>query len=401
MTVQAKTVKDSKNTFHKYFKTHSKKERRKNFNIYPILNSSIFQNLVMDSHETKTESKNQLVLKVLLEGLYDTESHLSKLQGMHHILKYIWGDVKNFWQAHITLPDPDANWKDYWRDYHDTASLILGPSVTFAAPMGHIDNFRAEHQVDYPGFPAPTGTNINMMPFICRYTFEHCKLPDFIRPYWDLIEMCLKHHHSREPSSFHWPRRFSSDLGKVYYLTIQESEVEPGQSQRRPGLHVDCPGWVKVKSANEDQVRKGSGFSRKLNCFGWGTGLRACHVFNLPTEIKMSEQDLPKENMFVTFGGIYNASNVPNSTRVWNCAVDGDGEIIGEHGDIEHMRSALGDLEEEGEVEGEEAKMGKRGETSIFKTPMQVHAPTSPNQAIACSPPLNHIVNTNFKKLQN
>ena len=92
----------------------------------------------MDSHETKTESKNQLVLKVLLEGLYDTESHLSKLQGMHHILKYIWGDVKNFWQAHITLPDPDANWKDYWRDYHDTASLILGPSVTLAAPMGHI-----------------------------------------------------------------------------------------------------------------------------------------------------------------------------------------------------------------------------------------------------------------------
>ena len=103
MTVQAKTVKYCKNTFNfnKYFKTHSKKERRKNFNIYPILNSSIFQNLVMDSHETKTESKNQLVLKVLLEGLYDTESHLSKLQGMHHILKYIWGDVKNFWQAHI------------------------------------------------------------------------------------------------------------------------------------------------------------------------------------------------------------------------------------------------------------------------------------------------------------
>ena len=307
----------------------------------------MFQNPVADSHETRIESKN-LVLKVLLEGLYDTESHLSKLQGMHHILKYIWVDVKSFWQAHITLPDPDANWKDYWRDYHDTASLILGPSVTFAAPMGHIDNFRAEHQVDYPGFPAPTGTNINMMPFICGYNFEDCKLPDFIRPYWDLIEMCLKHHHSRGSSSFHWPKRFSSDLGKVYYLTIQESEVEAGQSQRRPGLHVDCPGWVKLKSANEDQVRKGSGFSRKLNCFGWGAGLRACHVFNLPTEIKMLERDLPKENMYVTFGGIYIASNVPDSTRVWDCAVDG--EVIGQHGDIEHMRSALGDLEEEGEV---------------------------------------------------
>ena len=43
--------------------------------------------------------------------------------------------------------------------------------------------------------------------------------------------------------------------------------------------------------------------------------------------------------MYVIPCVIYIASNVPDSTRVWNCAVDG--EVIGQHGDIEHMRSAL------------------------------------------------------------
>ena len=38
-----------------------------------------------------------------------------------------------------------------------------------------------------------------------------------------------------------------SDLGKVYYLTIQESEVQPGRAQRRPGLHVDTPASVNIR----------------------------------------------------------------------------------------------------------------------------------------------------------
>ena len=48
-----------------------------------------------------------------------------------------------------------------------------------------------------------------------------------------------------------------SDLGKVYYLTVQESSVEAGQSQRRPGLHVDRPGQVKMKSESARDVTRG------------------------------------------------------------------------------------------------------------------------------------------------
>ena len=51
-----------------------------------------------------------LVLKAILDGLYDEESQLSNLRGLHHILKYIWTDLRNYWQSHITHPDPTAQW---------------------------------------------------------------------------------------------------------------------------------------------------------------------------------------------------------------------------------------------------------------------------------------------------
>ena len=53
-----------------------------------------------------------------------------------------------------------------------------------------------------------------------------------------------------------------------------------------------------------------------------------------------------KNDVFI--GGIYMASNVDNSCRVWNCQINnndkrnGD-EIIGKHGDIEHLRPFLGE----------------------------------------------------------
>jgi len=180
------------------------------------------------------------------------------------------------------------------------------------------------------------------MPFICGESFEDYKLPDFLRPYSDLIYLCLQHHSYRETHHL-WPKSiFPSDLGKVYYLTIQESEVDPGQSQRRPGLHVDSPGWVKIKDVGGTRnVEKGSGSSHFYNAHRWGAG--SCHVFNRDTNDDKDVWNIFDDDLYVTFGGIYIASNVPDSTRVWNCAVDG--EVIGQHGDIEHLRSALGEGE--------------------------------------------------------
>ena len=35
-----------------------------------------------------------------------------------------------------------------------------------------------------------------------------------------------------------------SEIGKVGFLTIHEAEVNAGESHRRGGLHIDCPGML-------------------------------------------------------------------------------------------------------------------------------------------------------------
>ena len=90
-------------------------------------------------------------------------------------------------------------------------------------------------------------------------TFQACKLPEYLEPYWDLINLCIGHHSDREHHHIWNRREYPSDIGKVYYLTIQESSVKPGKSQRRPGLHVDSPGMVKIKNQDgEESGHKGS-----------------------------------------------------------------------------------------------------------------------------------------------
>ena len=115
----------------------------------------------------------------------------------------------------------------------------------------------------------------------------------------------------------------ASDVGKVYYLTIDESFVEAGSSQRRPGLHVDSPGEVKV--------RRGRGAGHTYYGHNWGRG--GAHLTGvLPLE------DDPEVNT-ILYGGIYLASNMANTTRVWNCGVEPG--MVGRLGDIEHLRPGL------------------------------------------------------------
>ena len=57
-------------------------------------------------------------------------------------------------------------------------------------------------------------------------------------------------------------------------------------------------------------------------------------------------------------GGLYIASNVSDSSRVWNCKVTNPEEIVGHRGDLEHMASYLGN--------GEVLKDGKEFNGSSF-----------------------------------
>ena len=245
-----------------------------------------------------------------------------------------------------------------------------------------------------------------MMPFILSADFEESKLPKYLKPYWPFIQHCSRVELEKTRSDrWLWFRKETSEIGKVCYLTVQESFVEENQTQRRPGLHVDCPGYVKVreapiveggegsgggraerregagnkigKRAAEDEggsapsghFSKGSGMSKRFTAHHWGLG--GCHF--VPYVVEEDDDDDgdfsgsrdPLARSFELRGGIYMASSVENSCRAWNCKIvpeeeddhgaggnnvaddnsggrrKGNNEAIGRLGSIEHLRHLL------------------------------------------------------------
>jgi len=77
---------------------------------------------------------------------------------------------------------------------------------------------RAVLHVGAASFPRPVGLSVNMMPII---TGDASSVPELLHPYLPLIEQTGLAH------------------GSVSYLTVHESWVMPGQTQRRPGVHTD------------------------------------------------------------------------------------------------------------------------------------------------------------------
>jgi len=120
-------------------------------------------------------------------------------------------------------------------------------------------------------FPPTKNININMMPFIIG---DPTSIPSEYRHYCPLIQKCSVD---------------EQEFGKVGYLSIAESKVRAGHSQRRSGLHTERPN-------NKDGWGKG----------GWGGGLE--------TKDKL-------------IGGLYMASNVENSCQAWNIAIEHPGHL--------------------------------------------------------------------------
>jgi hypothetical protein len=140
---------------------------------------------------------------------------------------------------------------------------------------------RSVFEIGTVAFPATTGIAINMMPFVMG---DRDSIPAQIRGYNPIIDAC-----QLEPEQ----------LGKIGYLSIQESSVTVGRpSQRRPGIHTD---------------------KHPLRAWGggeWGRG-------SIDGETRKD--------------GIYMASSLEASCRAWNFHVD----IPGTMGDCEYLREEL------------------------------------------------------------
>lgn len=307
-----------------------------------------------DSMQNKNVCGNRLnpVAKILLQGLYDENSELCRLQGMWHILKKIWKEVTDFWKANIhisTLQNDDVleenfpTSKDYFeflrsnppaRNFSLNSSFInLSLPLSVGRPSSDSYLVRMHPYIYEPvNFPKFKGLQINMMPFIMNVQdFSKCCLPDYLEKYWEkLIRRCPLE---------------KEQIGQVGYLTIHESFVQENSSQRRSGIHTERPGAVRLQlesRGEEDETSPsdaadgandrdapggkhyGDGYSlvRRFS-FDWGGG----HLKRL-------------QETAVVKDGIYMASNVDDSCEIYNCEIMDD-SLIGEHGDIEHLRGYL------------------------------------------------------------
>lgn len=102
-------------------------------------------------------------------------------------------------------------------------------------------------------FPKTANRNVNMMPFVLG---EWSTLPKEFHDYIPMIEKCR-----------------ADFKGQVCYLTVSESDVKKGESQRRPGAHTEAS-------------RKGR----------WGGGAWGGSGYQ---------------------PGVFMASNIADTTRVW------------------------------------------------------------------------------------
>ena len=320
--------------------------------------SGIISCMLNEQQDEEEEIKRlNPIAKALLEGIYDDNCELSKTRGMWVILRSIWRYLISFWKENIKLTDlnPFENksgeeepfepvlktsasylnlsafrfyydhngsggklvrnqrWKEFYHFDNSDDSDCSNGSDTY-----YIDGIKIR-------FPEPTGININMMPFIMDVEkFEKCQLPEYLHIYWErIIQKC--------PLGL-------DQLGNIGYLTIQESHVNKGETQRRPGVHTERPGIVKFQQKQQEgQTTKEAGsietFARAPRVSGNGESLMGVGTFGWGVGEHVVEEARLK-------GGIYMISNTNDSCKLYNCEIMSD-KLIGELGDIEHLREFL------------------------------------------------------------
>ena len=165
-------------------------------------------------------------------------------------------------------------------------------------------------------FPPPTGINCNMMPIKIGTASS---IPEYMRQYVPLLAACPVNH---------------EEFGQIGYLTIQESTIEEdGASKRRGGVHTETPGKIWLESNRDVSLPDDVAGKWRLQ-----------NMSDIPLTIAWGRGcvDDKLKSYFEYIGGLYMASNVADSCRVWNCKIKDPGDVVGPLGDLEHVRYALG-----------------------------------------------------------
>ncbi len=210
-------------------------------------------------------------LRALLCGTRDVESPLHLLRGYEDtILREIYSHSVKSWAAAVTLTPP-AN-----AIVCDPPNLIGGNLLRKQTNIGFC-------ACGFIEFPKARGINVNMMPFIMG---AKSSLPKKLQPYYDLaVAKCPVH---------------EEELGTVCYITVSETYVRNGSTQRRGGLHIEAPGSVSSQSV----FIPGWKSNRNGYPYRWGGGIVYADE---PDELR---------------GGLYMASNTDYSSQVFDALLD-------------------------------------------------------------------------------
>ena len=227
----------------------------------------------------------------LLKGLYkNSHTSFSKLmrQGEMNAIGFVKFLIKisdeRYVRNGITLATPSFHKR--------VLGSVSDSKGRFAGNLGFSSS--AFRFVGHATWPKPSGIVINMMPF--RINDISKSLPKALLSYEFMILNCRQY----------LSDTIKSDKEYVAYLTITESRVEKGKTQRRPGLHVEKP-----NTTNHD------GFH--MDMYGGMFG-----------------------GSYID-GGIFMVSDIDDTCKLWNAQVS-DTKLIGWEGDIEHLRDHLNDI---------------------------------------------------------
>ena len=143
-------------------------------------------------------------------------------------------------------------------------------------------------------------------------------LPKQYHQYWEIISQITEAElnpddRERYTDNPDWPSPpVCPENPTIAYLTIDESFVSPGSSQRRSGLHTESPGGT-IQDIVAPEIR---------GYFYWGEGL-----------FSSGEPE----------GGIFMCSNVAGSTLFYDCEVKQEEMGTIPDGDVEGLRGEMGE----------------------------------------------------------
>lgn len=230
-----------------------------------------------------------------LLGTLDTKSTVYAARGNALVLSKILEALEDDYVKAHTRPTKEAFMIIYPGEFNHPLGAVLAPG-DMRKSLEHqrrwAERFNEPIRPHTVDFPQSRGSNVNMMPF--RLFDPESSLPPELHGYLNMIRTCAMMSKNT---------RFFNE-SRVAYLTVHESDVLAGHTQRRAGLHIERP-RVGVKNGRVVPPAEYDSEWTRTEWLDW-------HV--LAWGLGHCEDGWPVDGIFI-------ASNVSGSSAVYACEV--------------------------------------------------------------------------------